>query len=166
VSGQYLAALPGGKNYALNISKPAYLFYSENVNLSLDNVPEKPVIKNVHLLPVKTGRTFVLNNIFFETDKYELSELSYAELHKLETFLGENPFVRIMICGHTDNVGSAGYNQVLSENRARSVYDYLIEHGVDPDRLEYKGFGLTQPVSDNDTEEGRALNRRTEILIL
>lgn len=166
VNGQYLAALPGGKNYALNIGKPAYLFYSDNFNLSLDNVPEKPVVMDVHLLPVKSGRTFVLNNIFFETDKYALGELSYVELLKLENFLNDNPIVRIMICGHTDNVGSAGYNQVLSENRAKSVYDYLIEHGIDPDRLEYKGFGLTQPVSDNDTEEGRALNRRTEVLIL
>ncbi|MEE4256507.1 MAG: OmpA family protein [Bacteroidales bacterium] len=166
MSGRYLAALPGGKNYALNISKPGYLFYSENVNLSIENVPEKPVIKDVYLLPVKSGRTFVLKNIFFETDKYALSELSRVELLKLESFLIDNPYVRIMICGHTDDIGSVDYNQVLSENRAGAVYDFLINSGIDPDRLEYKGFGMSQPVSDNETEEGRALNRRTEILIL
>jgi len=166
VNGHYLAALPGGKNYALNISKPGYLFYSENFNLSLENIPEEPVTKDIYLHPIKAGKAFVLENIFFETDKYALSDLSRVELSKLESFLNDNPFIRVMICGHTDAIGSADYNQVLSENRAKAVYDHLTQNGIDPDRLEYKGFGKAQPISDNDTEEGRAENRRTEVLIL
>ena len=164
--GHYLAALPGGNNYALHVSKPGYLFYSENFNLSVDEVPEEPVKKDIFLQPVKSGQSFVLDNIFFDTDEYSLSELSTVELYKLNAFLIINPEVEILICGHTDDVGSADYNQTLSERRAKAVYSFLVELGIDPARLKYQGFGKSQPVSDNDTEEGRAENRRTEILIL
>ncbi len=166
VDGHYLAALPGGKNYALNISKQSYLFYSENFNLKLTNVVEESVNKDVYLQPVKAGYSFVLNNIFFETDEYKLNELSRVELLKLNDFMIKNPDISIMICGHTDAVGTQEYNQKLSENRAGSVYSFLIEAGIPSERLLFKGFGKLQPVSDNDTEEGRALNRRTEIVIL
>ncbi len=165
-SGHYVAALPGGKNYALNISKTAYLFYSENFNMKLTDMPAESVEMDVYLQPVKAGYSFVLNNIFFETDKYNLNELSRVELLKLEDFLEKNPDIRIMICGHTDAVGSEDYNQNLSENRAGAVYSFLIEAGILPERLQFKGFGKSEPVSDNDTEEGRAENRRTEVLIL
>ena len=121
---------------------------------------------DVYLQPVKAGETIILNNIFFETDMYSLDELSLVELDKLFSFLLRNPDIRILICGHTDNVGSEEYNQVLSENRAGAVYGYLVNAGIYPERLEFKGFGKSQPVSDNETEEGRAMNRRTEIVIL
>ena len=165
-SGHYIAALPGGKNYALHISKQGYLFYSENVDLTGNNVPEEPIRKDVYLQPVKKGQRFILNNIFFDTDEYSLSELSKVELNKLYTFMALNPEVTIMICGHTDDVGSEEYNMTLSDNRARSVYHYLIDLGIDASRLQYQGFGKTQPSSDNSTEEGRARNRRTEVLVL
>ena len=165
-NGHYMAALPGGKNYALHISKPGYLFYSENVDLTSVDVPEDPVNKDVYLQPIKEGQRFTLNNIFFDTDEYSLSELSKVELNKLYTFMLINPEVNIMICGHTDDVGSEEYNMTLSQNRARSVYSFLVDLGIDPARLKYQGFGKSQPVSDNSTEEGRALNRRTEVLIL
>jgi len=164
--GHYIAALPGGNNYALHVSKPGYLFYSENFNLSINEVPEEPVKKDIHLQPVKSGQSFVLNNIFFDTDEYVLNELSTVELYKLNAFLIINPEVEILICGHTDDVGTAEYNQTLSERRAKAVYSFMVELGIQPARLKYKGFGKAQPVSDNDTEEGRAENRRTEIQIL
>jgi len=164
--GYYIAALPGGKNYALHISKPGYLFYSENVDLSLEDVLEKPVRKDVYLQPVRTGQSFVLNNIFFDTDEFSLSDLSLVELYKLNAFLVINPEISIKICGHTDDVGTAEYNQVLSQKRAASVYSFLVEVGIDSQRLKYEGFGKSQPVSDNTTEKGRAENRRTEIVIL
>ena len=164
--GHYIAALPGGRNYALHISKPGYLFYSENFNLSVDEVSEEPVKKDVYLQPVKAGHSFILNNIFFDTDEYTLSDLSLVELYKLNAFLVINPEISIMICGHTDDVGTEDYNQILSKNRAASVYDFLVEVGIDPARLKYIGYGKTKPISDNDTDEGRAENRRTEILIL
>ena len=164
--GHYLAALPGGRNYALHISKPGYLFYSQNFNLSLDEVSSGPVRIDVYLQPVKAGHSFVLNNIFFDTDEYTLNDLSMVELYKLNAFLVINPEISIMICGHTDDVGTEDYNQVLSKNRAAAVYNFLVELGIDPSRLRYKGFGKSQPISENATEEGRAENRRTEILIL
>ncbi|MDT8394423.1 MAG: OmpA family protein [Bacteroidales bacterium] len=166
VSGRYMAALPGGKNYALNVSKPTYIFYSENVNLAVRELDRVAVRKDIYLKPIRAGHSFVLKNVFYETDMYSLSELSRVELYKLNTMLVLNPEIKIMICGHTDDVGSDEYNQTLSENRARAVYDFLVDTGIDPSRLSYKGFGKTQPVSDNDTEEGRAQNRRTEIMIL
>ncbi len=165
-NGHYIAALPGGRNYALNVSRPGYVFYSENFNLRMENVPEEAVVMDVPLRRVKSGQSFVLKNIFFETDEYSLDELSLVELYKLNAFLVQNPDIRIMICGHTDDVGTEAYNFELSEKRARSVHSFLIEAGISPDRLEYKGFGKSQPVSGNETEEGRALNRRTEVVIL
>jgi outer membrane protein OmpA-like peptidoglycan-associated protein len=89
-----------------------------------------------------------------------------VELEGLYSFLRDNPEVRILIGGHTDNQGNAAYNQRLSENRAKSVYNHLVNRGIDAKRLEYKGFGLSMPVADNSTPEGRARNRRTEITIL
>jgi outer membrane protein OmpA-like peptidoglycan-associated protein len=164
--GHYMAALPGGRNYALNISKPGYLFYSENFDLIDGETPEESVKMDVYLQPVKSGETFVLNNIFFETDKYNLDHRSRVELLRLYNFLNQNPDIRILICGHTDDIGTAAYNQTLSENRAGAVYDYLVNAGILPERLEFKGFGKSHPISDNKTEEGRAMNRRTEIVIL
>jgi outer membrane protein OmpA-like peptidoglycan-associated protein/Tol biopolymer transport system component len=165
-SGYYLAALPGGRNYALNISKPSYLFYSENFNLENMEAGSEPVRKDVYLKPLRSGESFVLNNIFFETDEFSLDERSLVELEKLHALLESNPGIRILIGGHTDNVGSKEYNQELSEKRAEAVYAYLLEAGIDPGRLEYAGYGKSRPVSENLTEEGRALNRRTEIHIL
>ena len=78
----------------------------------------------------------------------------------------ENPSVRIEVSGHTDNTGSPEYNLKLSLNRAKVVADYLIKNGMDPSRIVAKGYGEKQPVAQNDTEEGRALNRRTEFRIL
>ena len=150
----------------MHISKPGYLFYSQNFNLSIDEVSAEPVRIDVYLQPVKAGHSFVLNNIFFDTDEYTLNDLSTVELYKLNAFLVINPDISIMICGHTDDVGTEDYNQVLSKNRAAAVYTFLVELGIDPSRLRYKGFGKSQPISENDTEEGRAENRRTEILIL
>ncbi len=165
-NGEYLAALPGGKNYALNISKPGYMFFSKNFNLEENDLREDAYRLDVPLQAVKSGQSFTLRNIFFETDSFALDESSEVELFKLNAFLVSNPGIRIMICGHTDNTGSESYNQELSEKRARSVYSFLIRIGIDPRRLEYKGFGKSQPVADNQTEEGKAENRRTEILIL
>jgi outer membrane protein OmpA-like peptidoglycan-associated protein len=84
----------------------------------------------------------------------------------LVQFLMKTPNVRIQINGHTDNVGSETDNMILSEQRAKSVVDYLTSKGIDSKRMLYKGFGSSQPIADNQTEEGRAKNRRTEMVIL
>ena len=108
----------------------------------------------------------ILKNIFFDTDKFNLKEESRSELAKLIQLLKGNPGIHIEISGHTDNQGTADYNLVLSRNRAQAVYDYLIINGITKERLSYSGFGLTRPIDSNDTEEGRANNRRTEFKVV
>ena len=101
-----------------------------------------------------------------ETNHFELSPTSQTELDKLVILLTENPTLRIEISGHTDNVGKAEANLLLSDNRAQSVVEYLISKKIDPKRLTHKGYGLTKPIADNSTEEGRAQNRRTEMRVV
>jgi outer membrane protein OmpA-like peptidoglycan-associated protein/tetratricopeptide (TPR) repeat protein len=163
--GDFLATLTSGKNYALNISKNGYLFYSEN--FSLKNYKAKNPFNIVALLsPIEIGNKVILKNIFFDTNKFDLENESKAELTKLIEFLGLNRAVHIEISGHTDNVGGHQINQLLSENRAKSVYKYLVSNGVAPARLVYKGYGETQPIASNGTDENRAKNRRTEFMII
>ena len=168
VTGRYLMVLTEGADYALYVNKKQFLFKSltfDYTSPSDKEVPQ-PVTVDVYLDPVEKGRETVLNNIFFDTDKYEIKERSEPELQKVVSFLRENPSIRITINGHTDNVGTAEYNQQLSSNRAQAVYDYLIEAGVAENRLGYQGYGAERPVADNDTEEGRQKNRRIAFEIL
>jgi outer membrane protein OmpA-like peptidoglycan-associated protein/tetratricopeptide (TPR) repeat protein len=163
-SGNFMAPLVLGKNYGLNISKPGYLFYSDNFSLEGHEVA-KPFIINVELQPVEIGNKVVLKNIFFETNEYDLKEESKSELAKLMEFLVQNTAIAIEVSGHTDNTGNEKLNQTLSENRAKTVYNYLIKNGINPLRLSFKGFGQNQPIATNATEEGRKQNRRTEFKI-
>jgi len=112
------------------------------------------------------GSTFVLKDIFFEFDKSTILQQSYFELMRLISLLNTYPNMKIEIGGHTDAQGSDSYNQRLSENRAKSVSDYLISKGVSEKRLQYKGYGKSKPIDTNETEEGRAKNRRVEFKII
>lgn len=164
--GEFLMCLPLGKEYAFNISKEGYLFYSENFELKEVTDRISPHILDVKLKKIKIGGSVVLRNIFFNTGSYELLPESRIELQKLIDFLGQNNTVNIEISGHTDNVGSPELNQKLSEKRAESVYNYLVVNGVARQRMKFAGYGLSRPISSNETNEGRALNRRTEFLII
>ncbi len=113
-----------------------------------------------------TSKAVVLENIFFETGSAVLLPASYPELKKLLQVLHENPTMKIEIRGHTDDVGTEEDNQVLSDNRAKAVFQYLIDNKIDVSRLSYKGFGETHPIAGNDTDSGRQKNRRTEFVIL
>lgn len=159
--GAFLLSIPANKNYALNVKKEGYLFYSENFKLKDVRKKTDPLIKDIPLKPIQVGETVVLNNIFFEYDKYDLLPESRVELNRLAELLNKNPELNIRIQGHTDSRGDEAYNQELSENRAKAVYDFLIQQGINPNRLSYKGYGESQPIADNDTEKGRAKNRRT-----
>ena len=114
----------------------------------------------------QVGATFVLRNIFFDYDKATILQQSYNELQNLLAILQSHPTMKIEIDGHTDGHGSIDYNQRLSENRAKAVVDFLISKGIDPKRLQYKGFGKTRPIDTNTTDEGRARNRRVEFMVL
>jgi len=165
VTGGYLLSLRAGINYGISVSKTDYLFHSENFDIPADAVSRK-IRKDIMLKKIAVGTKIVLNNIFFDFDKATLRPESTSELERLYKLLIDIPTLTIEISGHTDNVGSATYNQKLSENRAKSVVDYLIGKGIPISRLTFKGYGLTQPVAPNTTEEGRQLNRRTEFKIL
>jgi outer membrane protein OmpA-like peptidoglycan-associated protein/tetratricopeptide (TPR) repeat protein len=163
--GNYLVTLPVGKDYAFNVNRKGYLFYSDNFMLS-EKSPDSTYEKNIPLQPIEINASIVLNNIFFDTKKYELDPKSQVELDKLVQLLNDNPTVKIEISGHTDNVGKPADNLSLSNNRAKSVVTYLISKGIAPQRLTAKGYGETKPVADNKTEEGKAKNRRTELRVI
>lgn len=169
-NGQFLVVLPIGRNYALNVSKAKYLFFSEFFELKEAASAENPFLLEIGLQPipepmaVEAARPIVLKNVFFASGSASLLPESIAELERLRALLLDNPTLRIQINGHTDSVGSDADNQVLSENRAKAVYTYLLENGIGEERLRFKGFGESKPLDTNDTEQGRQLNRRTEFV--
>jgi outer membrane protein OmpA-like peptidoglycan-associated protein len=163
--GNYLTTLPIGKDYAFSVNRKGYLFYSDNFHLT-DKIPDSTYEKNISLQPLEVNASIVLKNIFFDFGKYEVKQESAVELDRVIQLLTDNPTVRIEIGGHTDNIGTAADNIKLSDNRAKAVVAYLSGKGISTKRLTAKGLGATQPVSDNTTEEGRALNRRTELKII
>jgi outer membrane protein OmpA-like peptidoglycan-associated protein len=164
--GGYFLVIPAGNNYALNVERKGYLFYSAYFQLKGENTLMDPLVKDIPLKPIREGESIVLRNIFFATDSFNLLPESKAELDNLVRIIQGNKGMITEISGHTDDVGSDEYNMVLSEKRAMSVYTYLVKAGVEPSRLRYKGYGTTKPVVPNDSPENRALNRRTEMLII
>ncbi|OFX59578.1 MAG: hypothetical protein A2046_04165 [Bacteroidetes bacterium GWA2_30_7] len=165
-NGEFIVCIPVNKNYALNVSKNGYMFYSDNFSLSNINKPGKPYLKDIPLHKVKEGETVVLKNIFFKTNSYELLPESISELNKLINFMNYYPDMKIEVSGHTDNTGKIELNTKLSENRAKSVYDYLIKKNISTQRLEFKGYADTKPIASNTTPDGKAQNRRTEFKII
>jgi OmpA-OmpF porin, OOP family len=165
LSGEYLMVLTQGADYALYVNKRQYLFKSLNFNYS-EVTDFNPIVLDIDLERAEVGSVAVLNNIFFDLDKYELKPASMPELQKMVSFLKENPLLKVEIAGHTDNTGAAAYNRQLSLKRAQSVFDYLIGHGINKSRLIPKGYGPDQPLAPNDTEEQRKLNRRIEFKLV
>jgi outer membrane protein OmpA-like peptidoglycan-associated protein len=165
VNGEYLVCLPVGADYAFSATAEGYLFHSENFTLT-DADASDSYSRNIELERINIGRSLVLNNIFFETGSSTLLKESFVELNTLVGLLNENPKLRVEIGGHTDNVGNAEYNMNLSQYRADAVKNYLVEKGIEANRLQSKGYGFSKPIADNDSEQNRAKNRRTEIKII
>ena len=164
-TGNYLITLPVGKDYAFNVNRRGYLFYSDNYSLK-DKSPDSTYEKNIPLQPIEVNASIVLKNIFFDFSKYDLKSESQVELDKVVQLMQDNPTVKIQIEGHTDNVGKPADNLKLSENRAKAVVNYLVSKNISITRLTSKGFGATKPIADNKTEEGKAQNRRTELKVV
>ncbi len=135
-------------------------------SISSSSVPAKQPEKPVNLAEEKVGETVTVPDIYFEFDRAYLKLESIRTLDNIVKQLKNNPKIRLEIRGHTDNIGTAGYNRILSEKRADAVMEYFIKNGISPERLRSIGYGATKPVADNGTEEGRSKNRRTEFLIL
>lgn len=161
--GYFFCTITSGTQYVFNINKKGYLLFSENVDTESkkDSVYEKDFL----LLPIEKGAAVILKNIFFDTKKSVLKTASFLELEKLLLLLQENPTLKISINGHTDNVGKAADNLKLSQQRATAVVAYLIKKGINKARLISKGFGATKPIAPNTTDDGKAQNRRTEIIV-
>ena len=164
-TGNYFITLPVGKDYAFNVNRKGYLFYSDNFLMSKLS-PDSTYQKDILLQPIETNASIVLNNIFFDVNKFELKTDSQVELDKLIQLLTENPNLKIEISGHTDNAGKPADNLLLSNNRAKAVVTYLVSKNIAAQRLSSKGYGETKPIADNKTEAGKALNRRTEMKVI
>jgi flagellar motor protein MotB len=164
--GVFTLVLPENVTLSFSISKEGFLFYSERFHFSGPSSAIEPLERRIELTPVEPGSSLNLYNIFFETNAYTILPESEPELEILTDFLRKNPSLSVEIQGHTDNVGSAEYNLQLSEKRAGSVKQYLLNKGIFPVRLSSKGYGMEQPVAPNDTDEGRSKNRRTTMKII
>ena len=163
VSGKYFTVINENSDISLYVTSPGYLFNSEDININ--TLEAASLERDIFLNPIKEGRQVQLRNIFFELNSAKLSNESRTELLKVFEFLTENIDVKIHISGHTDDQGSVEYNLDLSNKRARAVYDFMLEKGIKQERITYKGYGESMPVSDSMTEEGRKLNRRIEFSI-
>lgn len=164
-TGEFLMILQPNTDYGLNVNKEGYLFHSENFAMK-EYAADKPFLISVPLSKFAVGEKVILKNVFFDTDKFDLKGESKTELNKLISLLKKQKSLKIEIGGHTDNTGNKKANQVLSQNRAKAVYQFLIDNSIEASRLSYKGYGDAKPIADNKTNEGRSQNRRTEFTIV
>jgi outer membrane protein OmpA-like peptidoglycan-associated protein len=177
--GEFMLCMPLGRDYSLNVKKQKYLFYSDNFALKEIRNQQNPFLLDIPLQPIlepsgkidtsssiKEGNPIILKNVFFATNSAELRVESEVELNRLKQLLDENPKMKIRINGHTDNEGSDSDNLLLSDRRAKAVRDYLISKGIARERLDAKGYGESKPISNNDSQEGMQLNRRTEFVVV
>ena len=164
-SGFYLITLPVGKDYTFSVNRKGFLFYTDLYELSKGK-PDSTYKKDIGLQPIEINASLTFKNIQFETNSFELKPISFIELDKAIQLLNDNPTIKIEIGGHTDNIGKPADNLALSNNRAKSVLNYLVSKGISPQRLVAKGYSETKPIADNSTDEGRAKNRRTELKVI
>jgi len=167
IDGSFKIVLPYDKNYLIRATADKFFAQSENLNLdSLVKVGYREIHKDLYLVPIEIGQIVRLNNVFFDFDKWDLRPESFVELDRVVKLLQENPAIEIEMSAHTDSYGSDEYNFKLSDNRARSVMEYILSKGIAPARIISHGYGETVPVVENDTPENRQLNRRVEFKIL
>jgi OOP family OmpA-OmpF porin len=165
--GAFKMVLPYDKNYLIRAQAEHFFAISENFNLdSLIKAGYKEIHKDLYLVPIEIGAVVRLNNVYFDFDKWDLRPESFVELDRVIKMLNENPAVEIEMSAHTDSRGSDEYNIKLSDNRSRSVVNYILSKGIPSSRIISQGYGETKPVVPNDTDENRQLNRRVEFTIL
>lgn len=165
VSGAFYFVLPQGRQLGGYVKKEGYFYENFSFDASLSSLANTDTI-TVALSPLKTGESLILKNIYFDTNAYALDERSRSEIANVFDLLNRNKAIAIEIGGHTDDVGSKDYNQSLSEKRAEAVYEALIEKGVSPSQMRYKGYGDEKPIKANDTSVNRKSNRRIEFRVI
>jgi outer membrane protein OmpA-like peptidoglycan-associated protein/Tol biopolymer transport system component len=161
--GKYVVNLREGNRYNVEISNTqGYAFVNEKINTDDGKAPEV----NIEILPIKPGAKLLLKEIFFEFNSHELYQSSFEEINRVVDLMKQNPTAVVEVAAHTDDKGSDQYNMTLSQRRAQYIVDYMISQNIQPARLLPKGYGETQPVVSNDTEENRLRNRRLELKVL
>jgi len=162
-SGDFSFSIPIESSFSIATFSNNHDFFSSDYVLKKDEY-----VKNISIVlnRLNIGNKMDLDNIYYEFDDYSLTQESLFEIEKFANYLLLNNNLIIEISGHTDNIGSAEYNYILSENRAKSVYDSLVLFGVQADQLSYQGYGYDVPINNDDSEEARLQNRRTEIKVI
>jgi outer membrane protein OmpA-like peptidoglycan-associated protein len=164
VTGNQLVSLRTGDRYEVEVtSDQGYAFNSTVLDLSGGGAVA-PI--DIRLMKLEKDAKLTLRDINFESNSTQLSDISFTELRRVIQLMKENPTLRVEVAAHTDDHGSENYNQVLSQKRAKSVVDFLMENKIDPVRFEAKGYGESQAKVANDSEANRAINRRVELKIL
>jgi len=163
-TGMYFITLPVGRDYTFLVNRKGYLPFTELYSLA-NKEADSVYIKNIALQPIEINASFTFKNIEFSSNSSELPASASIELNKLVVLLKENNTIQVQISGHTDNTGKEEENKKLSANRALAILNYLMEEGIEKNRLSYQGFGSSKPIASNDTTEGRAKNRRTSVEI-
>ena len=166
-TGKYAIALAVEENedFIITVKKTGYFFASEYIMPNKRSFIEQPTEKDFELHPIEIGTKIRLKNIYFETNSSEFDETSIISLDNFVEFLEINPTLKIQLFGHTDNVGDSESNKQLSWRRAKAVYEYITKKGISPARADYRGCGESKPIASNATRKGKALNRRTEVVV-
>ncbi|MEA5137911.1 OmpA family protein [Arcicella rigui] len=164
-TGDYKLMLPAKKSYTISASKKGFMSISEPLDFTKET-NFKEIKKNIYLYPIEAGQRITLNSVFFEQSKYEILPSSYPELDRIVSLMRENPTMEIMLEGHTDNQGDWNANLLLSKQRVDEVKKYLASKNINMSRIQTQGYGSTRPVSSNNSEEKRKLNRRVEFMII
>ncbi len=164
VTGKYAAVIKFDHDLMLTVKKEGYAFQSQYISNS-DSAMRELMKVDLAIKKIELGEQYTLHDILFSTNSYSINDTIKAVLDNFSEFLKDNPKVKLQLEGFTDNVGAPSDNITLSNNRAKTVYDYLLDKNIQPSRLTYKGFGDAKPVASNSTEEGRAKNRRTVFVI-
>lgn len=160
--GEFEIRLPKGDTYRILISG-----IGEQTEYSTLKIPGEPgLYSGALLVKFEPAMQITLKDVLFETGSAKLTPSSYTSLNQLATFMKRKKTMQIEVAGHTDNVGSDAANLTLSQNRAEAVRNYLIAQGISATRLRAQGYGPHEPVADNNTEQGRQQNRRTEVRII
>ncbi len=164
VTGEYAFITNFKNDLLISIKKEGFAFESQYVSAK-DTTNYEPKIVDIELKKLVVGGQYTLNDILFATNSYAINDTIKTVLDEFSIYLNENPQLHVALQGHTDNVGDPLSNMTLSENRAKAVADYLISLSIDKSRITSKGFGETKPIADNNTEEGKAKNRRTVFVV-
>ena len=164
-NGKFLVQLPVGDTYDIKIS--AIGDDMDYNSIEIPNIPANAKFQNMVIsISYWMGDSFILSNLNFETGKSTIKSGSYSSLNELVDYMNRKKTLKILVAGHTDNIGAADGNLVLSKDRALAVKAYLVKKGILAGRVRTEGYGMNQPIADNSTLTGRAENRRTEVQII